>query len=137
MISRREWTRAWWRIAAERDELVTSPAVVEELEQGDFPARAECLALIEALPLLAIEPPVVDIVETYIDRRLMPADPAGDALHLALASYHRCDFLVTWNCKHLANANKFGHIRRVNTLLGLFVPILVTPLELKERSHAD
>src|SRR5207244_12975766 len=55
--------------------------------------------------------------------------PAGDALHLALASYHKCDFLVTWNCRHLANANKFGHIRRVNALLGLFVPALVTPLE--------
>ena len=40
------------------------------------------------------------------------------------------DFLVTWNCRHLANANRFGHIRRVNTMLGLFVPALVTPLEL-------
>ena len=60
----------------------------------------------------------------------MPADPGGDALHLALASYHKCDFLVTWNCQHLANANKFGHIRRVNAMLGLFVPALVTPLEL-------
>ncbi len=60
----------------------------------------------------------------------MPTDPAGDALHLALASYHKCDFLVTWNCRHLANANKIGHIRRVNTMLGLFVPALVTPLEL-------
>jgi hypothetical protein len=48
-------------------------------------------------------------------------------------SHHRCDFLLTWNCLHclhLANANKFGHIRRVNTMLGLFVPALVTPLEL-------
>ncbi len=63
-------------------------------------------------------------------RCVMPADPAGDALHLALASYHKCDFLVTWNCQHLANANKFGHIRLVNGMLGLFVPALVTPLEL-------
>lgn len=62
----------------------------------------------------------------------MPANPAGDALHLAVASVQRCDFLVTWNCRHLANANKFGHIRRVNTLLGLYVPTLVTPLELLE-----
>jgi hypothetical protein len=62
--------------------------------------------------------------------KVMPANPAGDALHLALASFHKCDFLVTWNCQHLANANKFGHIRRVNTMLGLFVPALVTPLEL-------
>jgi hypothetical protein len=60
----------------------------------------------------------------------MPANPLGDALHLAMASYHRCDFLVTWNCRHLANANKFAQIRRVNSLLGLFVPTLVTPLEL-------
>jgi hypothetical protein len=60
----------------------------------------------------------------------MPANTAGDAFHLAIASFHACDFLVTWNCKHLANANKFAHIRRINTLLGLFVPILTTPVEL-------
>lgn len=59
-----------------------------------------------------------------------PYVPAGDALRLALASYHKCDFLVTWNCEHLANANTFGHIRRVNALLELFVPAMVTPLEL-------
>ena len=69
-------------------------------------------------------------MEAYVGRQLIPAAPFGDALHLALASYHRCDFLVTWNCKHLANANKFEHIRRVNGILGLFVPTLVTPLEL-------
>jgi hypothetical protein len=40
------------------------------------------------------------------------------------ASYHKCEFLVTWSCQHLANANKFGHIRRVNSLLGLYVPVL-------------
>lgn len=130
MVARREWTRAWWTNAAGTVELVTSLAVVEELERGAFPARDDCLALIASLPVLAVEPPVLEIVEAYIRHRVMPADPAGDALHLAIASYHRCDFLVTWNCKHLANANKFGHIRRVNGLLGLFVPALVTPLEL-------
>ena len=81
-------------------------------------------------PLLPIESAITEIVQAYIRHRVMPTDPAGDALHLALASYHKCDFLVTWNCQHLANANKFDHIRRVNTLLGLFVPALVTPLEL-------
>jgi hypothetical protein len=60
----------------------------------------------------------------------MPRDPAGDAAHLALASFYKCDYLLTWNCAHLANANKIGHIRRVNALLGLPVPQLVTPLEL-------
>ena len=127
---RRDWTRTWWVTAHERYELVTSPAVLDELCGGD-PARvAERLALVGQIPLLAIEPSIVEIVETYIRHKVMPADPGGDALHLALASYHKCDFLVTWNCLHLANANKFGHIRRVNAMLGLFVPALVTPLEL-------
>ncbi|MHB2019793.1 MAG: type II toxin-antitoxin system VapC family toxin, partial [Candidatus Xenobia bacterium] len=110
--------------------LVTSVAVIEELEAGDFPSRTACLELVANLPLVAIELAVLDIVDTYIKRKVMPGDPAGDALHLALASYHRCDFLLTWNCQHLANANKFDHIRRVNAMLGLFVPTLVTPLEL-------
>ena len=67
----------------------------------------------------------------------MPRDPVGDALHLALASYHKCDFLLTWNCKNLANANKFGHIRRINGLLGLYTPNIVTPLELLEDENHE
>jgi len=132
MVARREWTRQWWAVATERYDLVTSPAVIDELERGEYPSRDDCLELVEQLDLLEITPAVLDVVETYLSRHVMPADPAGDALHLALASFHRCDFLVTWNCRHLANANKFGHIRRVNTLLGLYVPSLVTPLELLE-----
>ena len=130
MVARRQWTRRWWATAQDRHELVTSDAVIHELEGGDYPSRAECLSLMAPLPLLAVAPAVSDIVGTYIARHVMPGDTAGDALHLALASFHRCDFLVTWNCQHLANANKFGHIRRVNTLLGIHVPALVTPLEL-------
>ena len=98
---------------------------------GGIPERgAKRLALVRDLPLLSVESAIAEIVQAYIRHKLMPADPGGDALHLALASYHKCDFLVTWNCQHLANANKFGHIRRVNAMLGLFVPALVTPLEL-------
>jgi len=130
MVARREWTRTWWAGSAMSCELVTSLAVIEELQRGNFAARTDCLALISSLPVLAVEPPVLEIVKAYIRHRVMPANPAGDALHLALATYHRCDFLVTWNCRHLANANKFGHIHRVNGLLGLASPSLVTPLEL-------
>ena len=127
---RRDWTRQWWKGAAERYELVTSEAVLDELAGGPPERNAAWLDLVKDLPLLTFDSAVAEIVEAYIRHRLMPAAPSGDALHLALASYHKCDFLVTWNCRHLANANKFGHIRRINTILGLFVPALVTPLEL-------
>ena len=62
----------------------------------------------------------------------MRLPPLGDALHLALASFHKCDFLLTWNCQNLANPNKFGHIRIINNMLGLLVPELVTPYQLLE-----
>jgi predicted nucleic acid-binding protein len=130
VVARREWTRQWWSTAAERYELVTSAAVLDELAGGSPDRSAERLELLRDLPLLAVEPAIAEIVQAYIRHKVMPADPAGDAMHLALASYHKCDFLVTWNCIHLANANKFAHIRRVNGMLALFVPALVTPLEL-------
>lgn len=128
--ARQAWTRRWWEMAPEHYDLMTSDAVIAELQDGDYPSREAAVALVRRLPLLEVTPAAAEIVEAYIQHRLMPADPTGDALHLALASYHKCEFLVTWNCNHLANANKFGHIRRVNNLLGLYVPILATPLEL-------
>lgn len=130
MVARRRWTREWWSQAETRHELITSVAVLNELKRGDFTARDDCLRLLDGLHLLATDPPVVEIAEAYVAHHVMPRDPLGDALHLALASYYKCDFLVTWNCTHLANANKFGHIRRINTILGIHVPSLVTPLEL-------
>jgi hypothetical protein len=130
MVARRGWTREWWGSANRSAELLTSVAVLDEVRRGAFAAKDECLSLLADLPLLTVDQAVFEIVEAYVRQRVMPANPVGDALHLALASFHRCDFLVTWNCKHIANANKFGHIRRVNSMLGLFNPALVTPLEL-------
>ena len=129
-VARREWTREWWDDRLADYDAYTSEAVIEELEGGSFPGKADSLSLLEGLPLLDINEPIADIAATYISHQIMPDDPTGDALHLAIASFHKCDFLATWNCRHLANANKFGHIRRINTLMGLFNPALVTPLEL-------
>jgi len=130
MVARREWTRDWWDGCRTLYDAVTSIPVIEELEAGDHPKKLECLRLVESIAVLPIPDPIAEIVDAYIQHHLMPNDPKGDALHLALASYHRCQFLLTWNCAHLANANKQEHIRHVNTLLGLHVPILTTPLEL-------
>ena len=130
MIARRDWTREWWDQHRARYDVFTSEAVLEELEIGTFPGKDHALALIAPVPLLGVNDAIADAVAVYIAHYVMPADPTGDALHLAIASFYKCDFLLTWNCQHLANANKFGHIRRVNTLLGFFVPTIVTPLEL-------
>ena len=130
MVARRDWTRRWFDSAIASDRIVSSVAVLDELRRGDFPGRGDAVSMLDNVEMLELEDPVFEIVEAYLAHKLMPANPFGDALHLALASYHRCDFLVTWNCQHLANANKFGQIRRINGILGLFVPELVTPMEL-------
>ncbi len=130
MVARRQWTRQWWDDLSKNYLLVTSVAVLDELNRGNYPNKEKTIELVSDLPLAPVESAIAEIVETYIRHKVMPSDPVGDALHLALASYHKCDFLLTWNCRHLANANKFGHIRRVNTMLGLYIPLLVTPIEL-------
>ncbi len=137
MVARREWTRDWWESHSAHYEPVISIPVIEELEAGDHPKKQECLRLIEGLAVLPIPDPIGEIVDAYIEHHLMPNDPKGDALHLALASYHRCQFLLTWNCAHLANANKQEHIRHINAILGLHVPILTTPLELIEEPEEE
>jgi predicted nucleic acid-binding protein len=130
-------TREWWDHHRRNYELVTAPPVIDELERGEYPTKSDALELIRDIPILELTKEAEYIVEEYIRHHLMPKDPKGDALHLALASFYNCRFLLTWNCQHLANANKFEHIRHVNTLLGLFVPILTTPYSLMCEYNED
>lgn len=132
MIARQNWTREWWDQHRQNYELVTSEAVLEELQNGNYPHKQQAIELLSGIRLLPIETPLAGRVQEYIKHQVMPNDPSGDVLHLALASFHCCDFLLTWNCRHLANANKFSHIQQINLRLGWFTPLLITPLQLIE-----
>jgi hypothetical protein len=131
--ARREWTREWWEIFIITDTLVTSPAVIAELSRTPESKRSDCLGLLESLPLLEMTEEADELVRLYIEHKIMPDDTEGDAMHLALATLHECDILVSWNCRHIANANKTDHIRLINGRLGLETPRLITPLELLEQ----
>ena len=136
MVARRHWTRHWWNQCASRYELLTSEGVVAELQEGEYETQTDAVDLVADLPQLEVVDDIADIIDVYLANHLMPKERLGDALHLALASFHKCDFLLTWNCSHIANANKFEHIRIINTRLGLFVPALVTPMELCEEGSS-
>jgi predicted nucleic acid-binding protein len=127
LMVRRETTRKWWAEEAPRYDLFISPFVVDELDQGEYPGKREALALVADLPALEAVPEIEDIAAGYVQHRLMPRGERGDAAHLAVASYYAVDFLLTWNCRHLANANKVRHLTEINNRLGLFVPIVTTP----------
>jgi predicted nucleic acid-binding protein len=137
VVKRRSITRAWWVDAWQRYDLVTSSIVLDELARGSSERSALRLGLLQPLQTVPLVPQVTGIVQTYLANKLMPANPPEDALHLALASWHQCDFIVTWNCRHLANPKKAVHIRRINTRLGLHVPRLVTPEELLKEEQDE
>ena len=134
-VSQRHWSRVWWDQVRTEYDVVISDAVTDELSHPSFPHAPYTLTLVVDIPRVRFANEIRDIVNAYTTRNLMPQNPVGDALHLALASYHKCDYLLTWNCKHLANPNKFQHLRIVNTLLGLHIPMLVTPNQLIGESN--
>jgi hypothetical protein len=86
--------------------------------------------MVESLPLLPITDEVVEIARLYVRHRLMPEAVGGDALHLAVASLHEMDYLLTWNVRHLANPNKIEHMTVINRRLGLLSPVILSPEEL-------
>ena len=126
----REITREWWKTYRLFYQAVTSDAVFVELNEGNHPNKEDKIALLEQVEFIDHVPIIDDIVATYIENRIAPEDAAGDAYHLAIASYYEIDFLLTWNCKHLANPNKFKHIHVINRRLQLHTPILCTPEQL-------
>jgi predicted nucleic acid-binding protein len=126
-----EITKKWWEEERGNFRVVISDATIAEVGNGNHPYKEriirECISTLEVLPP---HERLDEIVHVYTENYLMPLGATGDALHLAYASAYKCEFLLTWNCNHLANANKKQHIAVINTRLKLFVPEIVTPMEL-------
>ena len=129
-IARMHWTRQWWETRRALYDCCSSIATFEELESGNHPKKQEKFALMEIIPILEINDDIEQIAAVYIENFLMPRDFAGDALHVAIASFYKVDYLLTWNCTHLANAHKKRHLRVINSRLRLNTPEIITPLEL-------
>lgn len=124
-------TREWWDRERGGYECFISEVVIEELAEGDYPNKRQCLALVEGLPELAISEEIEQIAAIYQARKVMPRQPIRDAFHVAIAAYYRMDFVLTWNCKHLANANKTRHLKELNIEMGLGLPQIITPHQLQ------
>lgn len=132
-----EVTKRWWEEESSKYEVWASEETVNEIGDGNYPRKEEILKFIADVPLLEPNPQITDIAQVYLDNYLMPSVLKGDALHLAYASFYKIDFLLTWNCNHLANANKRQHIRVINARLNLPTPEIITPLELFSENVDD
>ena len=105
-VARMHWTRQWWGNYAATFTLVTSAAVIDELRRGSSDKTQERLALLDGMIVLPITDEIVEIAQIYIDKLVMPKAP-GDALHLAIASYHKVDALL------IPNATKIMYYRSI------------------------
>jgi predicted nucleic acid-binding protein len=124
-------TRQWWERERSDYECFISQVVLAELSVGEYPNKQHCLALVEDMSVLAITDEIERVAAVYRAQKLMPRLPSRDSLHVAVASCYRMDFLLTWNCLHLANANKAKHLRELNLEMGLSIPQLITPDQLQ------
>ena len=128
-LAKQKTTRHWWNKYADQFILTTSTAVVAELRRGRSRVVQARLNLIQDVEIFEGSSEIDRITQCYIESLVMPQDPVGDAFHLAIASFHKVDALLTWNLAHLANPNKLDLITQINQKLGLPTPELVTPLD--------
>ena len=123
-------TREWWESRKGMYRSFISEAVVEEAGRGDAEAARKRLKAISDLEELSIDEPVLSLTREILGTGLIPGKASADALHIAVAARHGIDYLVTWNCKHIANAEIIRRISYVISEYGYYVPIICTPREL-------
>ncbi|MCH7925442.1 MAG: hypothetical protein IIC51_07910 [Planctomycetes bacterium] len=87
--------------------------------------------------MLPVGEEIAGVARTYVEHLVMPKGQMGDSFHLAFACVHAMDYLLTWNCRHLANPRKVAHIAEINRRLGLLTPIILTPQMLVEEDSSE
>ncbi len=132
IAAHQQLTRDWWKNCRERFQIVASELVVRESKAGDAEAARERLLVLDTLTLLEITDSDLELAGQLIAEQAVPKKAAEDALHLALAATNGIDYLVTWNCRHLANALMRARIELVCRAAGYQPPIICTPEELLE-----
>jgi len=131
--ARQELTRMWWDARRPQYEIVVSQLVLDEASAGDDEAAAERLELLRDASLLDITRPEIDLIaDALLAAHLLPAKARSDAVHVATATVHGVEYLLTWNCKHIANAATLPRVYRLLTDLGYSPPLIVTPEEFSE-----
>ncbi|MBF2049057.1 MAG: type II toxin-antitoxin system VapC family toxin [Leptolyngbya sp. IPPAS B-1204] len=125
-----EITREWWETRRNAFQLYSSQAVVKETSQGDAQIASQRLEIIRGLPLLDLNQSVLELAERFLEHSNLPAKADVDAVHIAVATVHSMDYLLTWNCKHIANAQIQRKLAEISLNFGYELPILCTPYEL-------
>ncbi len=125
-LVKQQITREWWE-SRDQYELFISKTVLAEIERGDPDAAVLRTEAVRGIPVLSITEPIIDLVDALIVDEAVPVESLEDAYHIAIASVHGMDVLVTWNQKHIANVAKLRQIENVIRRKGFTPPVITTP----------
>jgi hypothetical protein len=132
MAGHQQVTRDWWDTQRQTYELCISQLVLGEASAGDAQAAQKRLAVLQSMTVLETTNAALALAKELLQAGALPEKAAGDALHIAVAAAHSVPYLLTWNCRHLANATMRPLIESVCSAQGLKAPIICTPEELLE-----
>ena len=129
-LGHQETTRAWWESSLNIYEAYVSDLVYQEASRGDPNAASKRLKIIEDFPVLAISDNAKRLADLYVQGIPLPVKASADALHMAVATLNKMDYVVTWNCVHIAHGRVKRRLEEINQVHNLFVPMICTPEEL-------
>jgi predicted nucleic acid-binding protein len=123
-------TQDWWNEHSSSFTLYASEIVEDEAAKGDPIIAAQRLNLLQSLMLLELTEDAFELSQAFLTQSNLPLKASNDALHMALATVYNLDYLVTWNCKHMANAQIQRKLAQISSDLGYILPVICTPYEL-------
>lgn len=120
----------WWETQKNRFDLYISEVVIEEAGRGDESAASRRLAALEDIEVLQLDQASIELAQALIQEGGIPKKALDDALHVAIAAVQGIDFLLTWNCRHIDNAEMKPKIRKIIESHGYLCAEIATPIEL-------
>jgi predicted nucleic acid-binding protein len=123
----RQLTLRWWNQHRQEYELSISQVVVDEISKGDAMASADRQNQVRGIPLLPLSDAIAKTATDLVRIHALPPKALNDALHVAVCAHHRIDFLLTWNCTHIANPHILRLVRRHFERINLWMPEVTTP----------
>lgn len=129
-LAHQEITRHWWKRRLPLFDIFISPVVLEEAGRGDKDQAQKRVEVLSRFPILEATDEIEGLARTYMEKVGFPAKAIRDAAHLAFACGYGVDYLVTWNCSHIANAEFRRRLWAINSSIGFQTPVICTPEEL-------
>ena len=132
LMAHMEATKKWWNTRRNYFELYISQTVLDESARGDVEIAKQRLEILNEFPLLEVNEIVEDLAAQFLSKSSLPPKAADDAIHIATATVYGLDYLLTWNCKHIANAQIQKKLLQISFNAGYELPTICTPYELIE-----